>query len=184
MSGDNTDEEFILEDEAENPALVVKRLRERLQKTEAERAEYLEGWQRSRADFANLKKDEELRHQYSEDRLRVSLAEEIIPVLDGFEMAFKAPSWQKADPEWKKGIEGLYNQLKSALSRFGVTSYRATEGLSFDPTKHEAVREVPVEREESDHTIVSTEASGYTLGDFIIRPAQVSVATYNKQQVR
>jgi molecular chaperone GrpE len=180
MSGDNQDEEFVMEDEAENPALVVKRLREKLQKAEADRAEYLEGWQRSRADFSNLKKDEEMRRQHQEERLKASLAEEIIPVLDGFEMAFKAPSWSKADPEWKKGIEGLFNQLQNALKRFGILSYRATEGLAFDPNKHEAVREVPVDTPEKEHTIVSTEAQGYTLGDFVIRPAQVSVGVYNK----
>ncbi len=139
----DSDEEFIAEDEAENPALVVKRLRERLNKAEAERAEYLDGWQRSRADFANLKKDEQTQRQRTEERLKVSLAEEIIPVLDGFEMAFKSPSFAKGDSEWKKGIEGLYNQLSSALKRFGINSYRATEGLAFDPTRHEAVREVP-----------------------------------------
>jgi molecular chaperone GrpE len=177
----DADEEFIPEDEAENPATAIKKLRERLKKAEAERAEYLEGWQRSRAEFANLKKDEETRRSHTEERLKVALAEEVIPVLDGFEMAFKAPSWGKADPEWKRGIEGLYGQLSSALKRFGVVSYRATEGLAFDPTRHEAVREVAVEREEQDHTIVSAERSGYTLGDFIIRPAQVSVGAYSKK---
>lgn len=176
----DADEEFIPEDEAENPAIAIRRLRDKLLKAESERAEYLEGWQRSRADFANLKKDDEMRRSHTEERVRVSLAEEIIPVLDGFEMAFKSPSFTKADPEWKKGIEGLYNQLLSALKRFGVVPYRATEGLAFDPTRHEAVREVPVEREEADHTIVACERSGYTLGDFIVRPAQVSVGVYKK----
>jgi molecular chaperone GrpE len=180
MSGDAQEDEFVLEDEAENPSLVIKRLREKLHKAEAERAEYLEGWQRSRADFANLKKDEEARRGHTEERLKVSLAEEIIPVLDGFEMAFKAPSWAKADPEWKRGIEGLYSQLSSALKRFGIVSYRATEGLAFDPARHEAMREVPVSREEEDHTIVSAERSGYTLGDFIVRPAQVPVGRFAK----
>jgi molecular chaperone GrpE len=171
MLGDNTDEEFVLEDEAENPGLVIKRLRERLQKAEAERAEYLEGWQRSRADFANFKKDEETRRSHTEERLKVSFVEEIIPALDSFELAAKhAPS---------KEFDMVQKQLLDGLKRIGIERF-GKEGEPFDPNRHEAVREVSVDSKEKDHTIVSVERSGYTLGQFVIRPAQVTVGTFTQ----
>ncbi len=169
MLGDTQDEEFILEDEAENPALVVKRLREKLNKAEAERAEYLEGWQRSRADFANFKKDEEARRSHLEERLRASLVEEIIPVLDSFEMAAKHVA--------TKELEILHKQLLDSIKKMGIESF-GKKGEPFDPQTHEAVREVPVDSPEQDHTVVSVERSGYSIGTHIIRPAQVSVGTY------
>lgn len=177
MSGEPLDEEFVPEEEAENPGIAIKRLRERLEKSEKERQEYLEGWQRARADFANLKKDEEMRRDHLEERLKASITEEIIPVLDSFEMALKSAG---PDNEWRRGMEGLFTQLQGALKRFGVMPYKPEEGQAFDPNKHEAVREVPVDTPEKDHAIVSIERSGYTLGDFIIRPAQVSVGVFKK----
>jgi len=171
MLGDNLDEEFVAEEEAENPALVVKRLREKLAKAEAERTEYLDGWQRSKADFANFKREEEERRGYTQERMAASLAEEVIPVLDSLEMAAKH---QKS-----KELEIIQKQLLESLRKMGVESF-GKKGEVFDPHKHEAVREAEVELAEDDHTIVSVERSGYTLSQFVIRPAQVSVGAFKK----
>ena len=50
---------------------------------------------------------------------------------------------------------------------------------AFDPTKHEAIRQIETENPDEDHTIASVERSGYKLGDTIIRPAQVTIRSYN-----
>jgi molecular chaperone GrpE len=171
MLGDHTDEEFVLEDEAENPAIVIKRLREKLKVVEAERAEYLEGWQRSKADFANFKREEETQRGYAQERIKASLVEDIIPVLDSFEMSAKHSD--------NKELQILHKQLLDSIKRLEVKRF-GEEGEGFDPHKHEAVREVAVEKPEQDHTVVSIERSGYSIGNHIIRPAQVSVGTYKK----
>ena len=177
----DTDEEFVPEEEAENPGNAIKKLRERLSAAEKEKQENLEGWQRARADLANFKKDQGVERERTGERLRASFAEDLIPVLDGFEMAFKSPSFSSASAEWKKGIESLYNQLVSALKNFGVEQMKKAEGELFDPKYHEAVHEVPVDAEEKDHTVVSVLRSGYTLGDFVIRPAQVTIGVYSNK---
>ncbi len=169
MLGDTTDEEFVLEDEAENPGLVIKRLRERLSKAEADRAEYLEGWQRSKADFVNFKRDEEARRGYTEERMAASLAEELLPVLDSFEMAARHSK--------NKELEIIEKQLVEVLKKMNVERFGKV-GEAFDPRNHEAVREVAVGTPEQDHTVVSVERSGYSIGAHIIRPAQVSVGSY------
>ena len=55
---DELEEEFIPEDEQEEGPGALKKLREKLKKAVEEKQEYLEGWQRSRADFANYKREE------------------------------------------------------------------------------------------------------------------------------
>ncbi len=178
MSGDNLDEEFILEDEADGSPGAIKRLRERLEKALKEKHEYLEGWQRAKADFVNLKRDEEARRSHTEMRSKASLAEDLIPVLDSFEMALKHSE--------TKELAVLYKQLLDSVKKMGVEQFGAV-GEKFDPHKYEALREVSVDKREDDHTIVSVERSGYAInslgqssGNYIIRPAQVSVGIYKK----
>ncbi|HKZ41694.1 MAG TPA: hypothetical protein VJ044_12065, partial [Candidatus Hodarchaeales archaeon] len=55
------DLQFESEEDLESPALALKKLREKLRSCEKEKKEYLDGWQRMRADFANVRKDEETR---------------------------------------------------------------------------------------------------------------------------
>ena len=62
----NSDEEFVPEEEAEEGPAAVKKLREKLKKTVGEKQEYLEGWQRARADFANFKREEAVREETGE----------------------------------------------------------------------------------------------------------------------
>ncbi|TSC68416.1 MAG: molecular chaperone GrpE [Parcubacteria group bacterium Gr01-1014_56] len=176
MLGEIEDEEFVPEEEAENPGIAIKRLREKLAKAEAERAEYLDGWQRSKADFVNFKRDEEARRGYTQERMAASLAEEIIPVLDSFEMAAKHNK--------NKELEIIQKQLLDAIKKMGIESF-GKEGEAFNPEMHEAVREVSVDTPEKDHTVVSVERSGYAIkstgqsgSSHIIRPAQVSVGTF------
>ena len=103
--------------------------------------------------------------------MAASLAEELIPVLDSLEMAAKH---QKS-----KELEIVQKQLLDSLRKIGIESFGKV-GEAFDPHKHEAVREVEVETKDADHTVVSVERSGYTLSQFVIRPAQVSVGTFTK----
>ncbi len=172
MLGDNLDEEFIAEEEAENPALVIKRLREKLHKAEAERSEYLDGWQHSKADFVNFKREEEARREHAQERIAASLAEEIIPVLDSFEMAAKH--------QHNKEFEIIQKQLFGVIQKMGIERFGKV-GEPFNPEKHEAMREVVVETTEEEHTVVSVERSGYSISNHIIRPAQVSVGIYKNK---
>lgn len=165
MLGDNLDEEFIPEEEAEGSPGAIKKLRERLEKALSEKQEYLEGWQRSRADFANLKRDEELRREHTAARLKASLAEDLIPVLDSFEMA-------QAHKE-NNELTVLHKQLLDALRRMGIEQY-GKEGEEFNPHRHEALQE-EAGTEDTDHTVAAVLRSGYALGDHVIRPAQVKV---------
>ena len=177
---DDATEDIVMEDENEQGPAALKRLREKLAVAVKEKQEYLEGWQRARADFANFKREEGARSEHAEQRVRMECAEAIIPALDAFEMAFKTPSFQQASTEWKAGMSGLYNELLKSLQKFGIMSFSPV-GEHFNPREQEAVREVPVAEKEKEHSVTSVERSGYKMGEQIIRPAQVSVGVFQKE---
>jgi molecular chaperone GrpE len=177
--GDSQEEEFVPEEEVdlsgldegegESPA-ALKRLRERLKKAVEEKQEYLAGWQRSRADFANYKKEEAVHEREREQRIKAALVSDIMPVLDSLEMAFKQAQ--------TKELNLLHKQLLDALRSMGVEFFGKT-GERFDPRRHEALRQVPTDEPSLDHTVESVHRSGYSIGDTIVRAAQVSVYTHN-----
>ncbi len=168
-SEDNIESEFVDEEESEMGPALVKRLREKLKVATDKSQEYLEGWQRSRADFANFKREEALMHTDKEARITSDLVEALIPSLDTLELALK-----HAKEEEAKGLEMIYKQFLGSLKNIGVEKYGAV-GDTFNPHKYEALREVPTDDESKDHTVESVERSGYAVGEKVIRPAQVAV---------
>jgi molecular chaperone GrpE len=70
----------------------------------------------------------------------------------------------------------IFKQLLGGLKSLGVEQF-GKAGEKFDPYKYEALREVATTENEKDHTVESVERSGYSIGERIIRPAQVSVYT-------
>ncbi|MDO8579815.1 MAG: nucleotide exchange factor GrpE [bacterium] len=148
-----------------------------LEKETAERDEYLAGWQRAKADFVNSKKrTEEMMREF---RLLANegLIEELLSVLQSFEMAFaNREAWEKADKNWRMGIEHIYNQLKIILEQNGLKEINPL-GQKFDRLMHEAVRYEPdVTGKNTDGTVTNVLENGYTLGSKLIRPAKVVVA--------
>lgn len=176
MSDENLEEEFVPEEEAEQGPALIKKLRERLKKSIEEKQEYLEGWQRARADFVNYKKEEALLYGERETQAKAELIEALLPALDSFELALKHAQ--------TKELNVVHKQLLDSLRKLGV-EYFGKAGDAFDPYKYEALREVAVETPEQDLKVVSVERSGYAIklpgqsnGDKIIRPAQVSVGHF------
>jgi len=158
----------------------VEKLKAKLKEVEAKKQEYLDGWQRERADFVNLRKrdDEEKKNfiKFANERL----VEEMIPVLDSFEMAISnKEAWEKADKNWRTGIEYIYSQLKTILLGHGIKEVNPI-GLTFDVARDEATEYVLVENKDDDHKIMEVIQRGYTLNDKLVRPAKVKVGNFKK----
>ncbi len=152
-----------------------KKDKEKIERLEAERQEYLDGWQRARAELVNAKK------QYEEERRlfvgigKQSILEEIIPILDNFEAAFSNKEAWDATPEtWRIGIEYIYKQFITVLEDHQVKVF-GLEGDEFNPEKHESLEMVATEEESKRNKIMSIIQKGYALGDKIVRPAKVKV---------
>lgn len=174
-------EEFIPEDNEGNtasPKDTIKDLREKLKKALAEKQEYLEGWQRIKADFVNARKREEESRSDIVKFANENLIFELLPALDSFTMAFaNKDAWEKVDKNWRQGVEYIYAQLMGALEHTGLSEFDP-KGETFDPTRHASIGSEPVANQSEDHKIITVIQKGYMLNGKIIRPAQVKVGEY------
>ncbi len=146
-----------------------------LDKVKAERDEYLAGWQRSKADFANAKKRFDDDMKAFRAMANEGLIEELLPVLSSFEMAFaNKEAWEKADKNWRTGVEYIYTQIKSVLEQNGLKEINPI-GEKFDYTKHEAIEHEAVIDSAKENTVTRVIEKGYILGGKLIKPAKVVV---------
>ncbi len=172
------DSDIEYEDES-LPKDKIKKLREKLKACEKEKREYLEGWQRMKADAVNEKKRFSEQLEKAKTLGKSEVLEAIVPVLDSFELAFKGEAWEKLDDIWKQGIEYIHRQFEDALQSLKVTSF-GKEGEVFDATLHEAVKEVSADKKEDDGKIAKVLRKGYKTEEKVLRPAQVEVFVFKK----
>jgi molecular chaperone GrpE len=153
----------------------LKKLRADLKQAKKEKEEYLTGWQKERADFANYKKGEEDRKTMLSESMRERIISRFLAVADSFSMAFaNKEAWEKVDLNWRIGIQHIYSQLYSIFEEYGIKEIGA-EGESFDHNIHESLEVVSTDKKEQDHKIAKVIQKGYKLGDRVIRPARVNV---------
>jgi len=164
----------------ENATEVVKKLREKLKKVEAEKMEYLTGWQRAKADMVNARKREEDDRKGFAKYANEGLIAEIIPVLDSFDMAIgNKEAWEKADKNWRMGVEYIYSQLIKVLKDHGVTEINPVNE-KYDHNVHEAVSYEPVTDEKLDQQIVQVIQKGYSLNGKVLKAPKVKVGEFKK----
>jgi molecular chaperone GrpE len=170
----HTDVDFEMEDEQGVGALKEKiaKLKDELEQVKKERQENLDGWQRCRADAANMSRDTKSLLDSARSRAQEDMVEEILSVLDGFDMAMGGEAWTSVSETWRKGIEYIHSQLLGVLSQHGVERYGKV-GDAFDHALHEALEEQ--EHDASTGVIVRVVRSGYRSATRLIRPAQVIV---------
>lgn len=158
----------------------VKKLREKIKKLEAEKKEYLDLSQRSRADYMNFKKEVESNRVSDRKFATRHLISDLLPVLDAYDMAqANKEHWEKVDKNWRVGIEYIFNQLRGVLEKEGVIQFGSI-GDEFDPMLHESMEHVPVEDEKDNNRIVQVLQKGYRMGDMVLRPARVKTGEYKK----
>lgn len=158
----------------------VKVLQEKIKELTKEKQEYLDGWQRSRADYANLQKTTDEDRKRMRSLVEENFIEDLIPAIDSFAMAMSnKESWEKVDANWRTGVEYIYQQLMTVLKDRNFSAFGAV-GDKFDPTLHEAVSEKETDDASLDHTIASVLQQGYKLGESVMRAARVSVYSSKK----
>jgi molecular chaperone GrpE len=159
-------DDSVLAEEAQTDT--IKKLREKLKAAEGKAKEYLDSWQRSQAEFLNLRKrDEEAQSEFTKFANKKILLE-LIPVLDSFNIALS---------QGHKELEPVYLQLLSVLKANGLEEISAL-GEEFNPNFHEAVVMVKTEKEEEDNKVLETLQNGYILSGKVIRPSKVKVGEY------
>lgn len=106
------------------------------------------------------------------------LLEELLPVLDNFDMGMQAASKEQGSMLYM-GMEMVHKQIAEFLTSQGVDEIPATEGGDFDPNLHEAIsQEASVEVE--SEKIVRIIRKGYKMGERLLRPSNVIVSLGEK----
>lgn len=167
-------EEYLERDKELTPEEMIEELQAALVEVSGKAEEYLDGWQRARAEFANykkriLKENAEIRQVARGEVIKIYL-----DVVDDLKRALEDKPNQEESNSWAAGIELIYQKLLTRLETEGVTPMNAL-GEEFDPTIHEALMTEESDEHESGQ-IIEVMQEGYWIGDKVLRPALVRVA--------
>ena len=133
-------------------------LQDRLLRTAAEFDNYRKRMDKERRDLAEYTAGEAIK--------------DLLPIIDNLERALQASA---LDDPLRKGVELIHKQMLEILRRRGVTPIEAL-GADFDPNVHEAVtQEESAQHREGE--VMEELQRGYKVGDRLLRPAMVKVAT-------
>lgn len=165
--------------EAEAPEEVVEetelaRLERELSATQAQASEYLDGWQRAQAEFANYRKRQDAEREQRRQMSNAALLSRVLPIVDDLERAAETLPEGLRNLTWIEGVFLILRKLEMVLESEGVQPI-LTEGQAFDPIYHEAVTYEEADGYE-DGQIIGEVQRGYLLGTRVIRPALVRVA--------
>jgi len=170
----------IVMDDGDGEESDINKLKDKLVKVKAElkgceveKKEYLDGWQRSKADYVNFKREVVEREKDVQVRATERIMEDLLPVLESMD---KARAWVKD----LQPIEmQLLTVLKSyGLEQFGLPSEQAgMAGKIFDPSKYESVGTVEVDDKEKENIMIEIVSVGYSLAGKVIKPAKVKIGS-------
>lgn len=183
---DNNEEikdEFLdseIEDGSTTTTATIKKLKKELKNCQKERKEFLDGWQRTKADYANLKRRSEDDKNKIRDYGIEDFSFKLIPIIDNFEMAFKNEEvWNQAPENWRIGVKFIYDQMINVFKEHQINQVDPLNE-KFDPEFHHSIETIPVDDKKQDGIVVEVQQKGYKLKDKLIRPATVKVGEFKE----
>ena len=138
-----------------------------------ERDENYDRLLRKTAEFENYRRRVERERREQADRAVVELLEELLLVVDDFDLALTVDAGESA-ASYRKGVELIHTKLHDMLRKLGVKPIEALNA-DFDPNFHQAVVHEP-SAEHRENEVIGELRKGYTLNDKLLRPALVRVA--------
>lgn len=162
--------EVELEEQESRADTKLSKIKSELERAKTERQEYMDGWQRAKADYVNaLRRFEEEKAEAKQAGM-VKSARAFIAVIDSLKRAEQAG-------EIPDAFQGIARQLKDAASALSLEEFGAV-GDAFDPNMHEALGQDSVDAPEKDDTVTAVLEAGWKTGDAVIRPAKVRVGSF------
>tara|TARA_B000000441_G_C21694044_1_gene321540 strand:+ start:263 stop:883 length:621 start_codon:yes stop_codon:yes gene_type:complete len=135
-----------------------------------------EARQRALADFKNFQR----RASEEEQRMtRIATANAfrvMLPVLDQLQMALQQDVESVTGEQILEGVRIAGDELLKILCDHGVSVIEPEPGDEFEPLRHEAMMNMESDEHESG-SIVQVLQIGFLLGEQVLRPAKVSVAS-------
>lgn len=124
--------------------------------------------QRLQAEYVNYKRRVDRDRSLARQTGIETVIADLMPVLDSISLA-------REHNDLSGGFKMVADELEKVAAKHGLTSFGAV-GDAFDPNRHDALMEIPMDGEITVTTISQVMQQGYALGDRIIRPARVGVA--------
>lgn len=161
----------VLPDDAFRPDVAA--LEQQLAEARAKAEENFNQYVRALAELDNFRKraarDVEMAQKYAVERF----AQELLPVVDGFELA----QTNAAGADAKSLLEGQAATLRLLVKAFDKAGIRELNpnGQPFNPEQHEAMVAQP-SADQPPNTVLQTIQKGYVLNGRVLRPARVIVS--------
>ncbi len=152
------------------PEEKIAKMREELSACRKEKQEYMDGWQRAKADYVNLLKRFEVETKTAKVAGVVKAVDILLPAFDALERS-------KEHGEIPSGFVAIAKQLESAFASLGLEELGKI-GEPFNPALHEALGQDAADSTETDDTITAVLEKGWKIGETVIRPAKVRVAHF------
>jgi molecular chaperone GrpE len=161
---------------AEEPVDELSALQEELEEAKAQAAEYLDGWQRARADFSNYRRRQEQERKDLHTTANSTLISRLLPVLDDLERAFQTLPFELLSLTWIDGVGLIHRKMEATLQAMGLAPIEVKPGQAFDPLEHTAITREEHEDYEEGQVIAEVQR-GYKLGERLLRPTMVRVSS-------
>lgn len=166
---DGMSEEELEASESREGAKVAK-VKKELDACKQEKQEYLDGWQRAKADYVNVLKRLEEEKKTATEQGTAKAVKAFMPAHDALARA-------KSAGDLPEGFAGIAKQLESAFDSFGIVLL-GKPGEAFDPMKHEALGMDSTTSQDQDDTVSAVLEPGYMIATTVLRPARVRVFQY------
>ncbi|MBP3820868.1 nucleotide exchange factor GrpE [bacterium] len=127
------------------------------------------------ADFDNYRKRQSQERENLINYGTETALTKMIEVLDNFERGQKALENVNDPEKIKESFDLIQKQVYETLTKLGLEEIKAV-GEEFDPNFHEAVMQTPT-NEHPEHTVIAELRKGYKMGDKVLRPTMVNVAS-------
>lgn len=150
-------------------------LAQRIEALEAENERLRQSLVRKQAEFDQVRQRYERERETIKQQSQADLLQELLTLMDGFECALGKTMAGPVGEDFVANIVQAYKYLSELLERHGVALIEAT-GEIFDPDFHEAVV-IEARPGYETHTVIAELEKGYTVGQRLLRPARVKIAT-------
>ena len=133
---------------------------------------------RTMAESENIRKRGERDRRDAEIYGGSKLARDLLSVYDNMKRALDTvdDAQRETSKALIEGIELTLRELLLTFAKHKIEQLNPEIGEKFDPKLHQAMFEAPVEGIKAGH-IIQTMAEGFVIGERLLRPAQVGVAS-------
>ena len=166
------------EQESENPHLEAEGEEKTLEELKEENKNLSDKMMRALAETENIRKKFFKEKKDAEIYGSTKLARDILSVLDNLNRALESvdPEMMENQNAFLEGIELTKKELLNTFSNHEINELAPEEGERFNPKFHQAMFEAPHTDIEKGN-IIQVMANGFTIGERLLRAAQVGVSS-------